>query len=95
MPQFHHLLGPLFRDAGLPKGVFQILNFSEKDVAERVEQIIAHDDIRVSLPIDALEEIKLMTDGQFHRVYRTGETSCFFMRSIPKVRPTSYLLAER
>jgi acyl-CoA reductase-like NAD-dependent aldehyde dehydrogenase len=48
MPQLHHLLGPLFRDAGLPPGVFQILNFSEKDVPQRVEQLIAHEDIRVS-----------------------------------------------
>ena len=49
MPQFHHLLGPLFRDAGLPEGVFQILNFSEEDVAQRVEQLISHEDVRVRI----------------------------------------------
>jgi hypothetical protein len=49
IPQFHHLLGPLFRDAGLPDGVLQILNFSEEDVAQRVEQLVAHEDIRVSI----------------------------------------------
>jgi acyl-CoA reductase-like NAD-dependent aldehyde dehydrogenase len=40
----------LFHDAGLPKGVFQILNLSEQDVAKRVEQLIAHEDIRVRTP---------------------------------------------
>ncbi|OCF61182.1 hypothetical protein L486_00827 [Kwoniella mangroviensis CBS 10435] len=47
LPQFFQLLGPLFQDAGLPKGALQILNFSERDVAERIEQIIAHRDVRM------------------------------------------------
>ncbi|WWD03538.1 hypothetical protein V865_001591 [Kwoniella europaea PYCC6329] len=47
LPQFFQLLGHLFQDAGLPKGALQILNFSEKDVAERIEQIIAHREVRM------------------------------------------------
>ncbi|OCF38361.1 hypothetical protein I317_07869 [Kwoniella heveanensis CBS 569] len=47
IPQLYHLLGPLFRDAGLPAGTLQILNFSEKDVAARVEQMISDDDVRM------------------------------------------------
>ncbi|WVR00226.1 hypothetical protein IAU59_007368 [Kwoniella sp. CBS 9459] len=47
IPQLYHLLGPLFRDAGLPTGTLQILNFSEKDVAARVEQMISDDHIRM------------------------------------------------
>jgi hypothetical protein len=66
IPQFHHLLGPLFRDAGLPDGVLQILNFSEEDVAQRVEQLVAHDDIRVATSIPS-DEV-LMTDDQFYRI---------------------------
>nr|XP_031860470.1 uncharacterized protein CI109_004081 [Kwoniella shandongensis]KAA5527542.1 hypothetical protein CI109_004081 [Kwoniella shandongensis] len=46
-PQFSHLFGPLFAEAGLPPGVLQILNLSEEDVAERVEQIISDDDVRM------------------------------------------------
>jgi acyl-CoA reductase-like NAD-dependent aldehyde dehydrogenase len=49
IPQFHQLLGPLFRDAGLPDGVLQILNFSEEDVEKRVEQLVAHENIRVGI----------------------------------------------
>lgn len=51
IPQLHQLLGPLFTDAGLPDGVLQILNFSERDVGQRVEQLISHDDVRVSLTL--------------------------------------------
>ncbi|WVW86088.1 hypothetical protein I302_108127 [Kwoniella bestiolae CBS 10118] len=47
LPQFFQLLGPLFQEAGLPKEALQVLNFSEKDVGERVEQIIAHSDVRM------------------------------------------------
>lgn len=65
MPQFHHLLGPLFRDAGLPEGVLQILNFSEEDVGERVEQLIAHEDVRVNYCYIRMMEI-LMVDDQFY-----------------------------
>jgi acyl-CoA reductase-like NAD-dependent aldehyde dehydrogenase len=69
IPQFHHLLGPLFRDAGLPDGVLQILNFSEEDVAQRVEQLVAHEDIRVGISIPG-DEV-LMIDDQFHWINRT------------------------
>ncbi|KAK8853148.1 hypothetical protein IAR55_003849 [Kwoniella newhampshirensis] len=47
IPQLSSLFGPLLGEAGLPPGVLQILNFSEEDVAERVEQIIADDDVRM------------------------------------------------
>jgi acyl-CoA reductase-like NAD-dependent aldehyde dehydrogenase len=47
IPQLHHLLGPLFADAGLPQGVLQILNFSETEVPDRIEQMIAHPDVRM------------------------------------------------
>lgn len=49
IPQLHSLLHPLFADAGLPAGALQILNYSEKDVGDRVEQIISSPDVRVSL----------------------------------------------
>ncbi|WRT70300.1 uncharacterized protein IL334_007298 [Kwoniella shivajii] len=47
LPQFYQLLNPLFEDAGLPKGVLQTLNFSDKDVPKRVEQMIAHRDVKM------------------------------------------------
>lgn len=48
IPQLHAALGPLFRDAGLPENVLQILNFSEEDVAQRMLQMISHRDVAVS-----------------------------------------------
>ncbi|WVF73045.1 hypothetical protein IAT40_007863 [Kwoniella sp. CBS 6097] len=47
IPQLYYLFGPLFKDAGLPDGTLQILNFSERDVAARVEQMISDDDVRM------------------------------------------------
>ncbi|WVQ79207.1 hypothetical protein IAT38_001303 [Cryptococcus sp. DSM 104549] len=47
VPQVTTLLAPLFADAGLPAGVFQILDFSDDQVAERVSQMIADDKIRI------------------------------------------------
>ncbi|WWC71941.1 uncharacterized protein I206_105900 [Kwoniella pini CBS 10737] len=47
LPQFFGLLAPLFEDAGLPKGVLQTLNLSEKDAPARVEQLIAHRDVKM------------------------------------------------
>ncbi|WWC91631.1 uncharacterized protein L201_006577 [Kwoniella dendrophila CBS 6074] len=47
LPQFFGLLGPLFQDSGLPKGALQTLNFSDKDVPERVDQMISHKDVRM------------------------------------------------
>lgn len=48
MPQLHNALARLFADAGLPDGALQIINFSEEDVAQRVEQLIADPLVRVS-----------------------------------------------
>ncbi|WWC64662.1 uncharacterized protein I303_107273 [Kwoniella dejecticola CBS 10117] len=47
LPQFFGLLAPLFEDAGLPKGALQTLHFAEKDAPDRVEQIIAHRDVKM------------------------------------------------
>ncbi|KAI9633985.1 aldehyde dehydrogenase domain-containing protein [Dioszegia hungarica] len=47
IPQIHALLHPLFADAGLPAGALQILHYSDEHVAERVEQMIAHPDVRM------------------------------------------------
>ncbi|OXG35780.1 aldehyde dehydrogenase [Cryptococcus neoformans Bt120] len=46
VPQLSTFIAALFNDAGLPPGVLQILSFSEDEVGKRVEQLIAHDDIR-------------------------------------------------
>ncbi|WVQ77709.1 hypothetical protein IAR50_007399 [Cryptococcus sp. DSM 104548] len=46
VPQASALLGPLFADAGLPEGVLQTLNFSERDVGARTSQLIADDNVR-------------------------------------------------
>jgi hypothetical protein len=48
IPQLHNALASLFADAGLPDGALQIINFSEDDVAQRVEQLIADPLVRVS-----------------------------------------------
>jgi hypothetical protein len=47
IPQVHAALGPLFRDAGLPENVLQILNFPEADVPSRMEQLISDRDVAV------------------------------------------------
>jgi benzaldehyde dehydrogenase (NAD) len=48
IPQLHGVLGPLFKDAGFPDGVVQVLHLSEGSVARDVEMMIAHKGIRVS-----------------------------------------------
>jgi hypothetical protein len=85
IPQFHQLLGPLFRDAGLPDGVLQILNFSEEDVAQRVEQLVAHEDIRVGIPIPG-DEV-LTKDDQFHRIDWTRTQAVCALWETSQVRP--------
>ncbi|GFZ48629.1 hypothetical protein JCM24511_06378 [Saitozyma sp. JCM 24511] len=47
IPQLHNALARLFADAGLPDGALQIINFSEEDVAQRVEQLIADPLVRM------------------------------------------------
>jgi hypothetical protein len=81
IPQFHGILGPLFRDAGLPEGVLQILNFAEEDVAERVEQLVAHEDVRVS----ACRLEALTIDDQLYRVHQSWSEAICFMRQAPEV----------
>jgi acyl-CoA reductase-like NAD-dependent aldehyde dehydrogenase len=56
IPQLYNALASLFADAGLPDGALQIINFSEEDVAQRVEQLIADPLVRVSrvrIPVTA------------------------------------------
>jgi hypothetical protein len=85
IPQFHQLLGPLFRDAGLPDGVLQILNFSEEDVAQRVEQLVAHEDIRVgtSIPSDEV----LMKDDQLYWIDWSWTEALCALWTASQVRP--------
>jgi hypothetical protein len=85
IPQFHHLLGPLFRDAGLPDGVLQILNFSEEDVARRVEQLVAHEDIRVNTSIPS-DEV-LMKDDQLYWIDWSWTEAICALWEASKARP--------
>jgi hypothetical protein len=63
----HNLFASLFADAGLPPGCLQILNFSNEDVAARVEQMIAHPDVRVC------RNLKLLADPVVGEFYRLGQ----------------------
>lgn len=45
-PKTHHLLGQLFRDAGLPPGVLNIVQHSRQDAAAVVDTLIAHPEVR-------------------------------------------------
>jgi len=41
-PRVHSLIGSLFVEAGLPKGVLNIINIAPKDAPKVCEAIIAH-----------------------------------------------------
>lgn len=89
------MLAPLFEDAGLPKGVLQVLNFSETDVVDRIEQLVAHPKIRVSTPsrceagmplAQSSEHLLIRADGQFHRIDQDWSGYGQGLRSASQVR---------
>ncbi|CED83284.1 Aldehyde dehydrogenase [Phaffia rhodozyma] len=47
IPYTHSLMGELFKDAGLPDGVLNIVQFDPDNVSSLVEQTIAHKDIKM------------------------------------------------
>lgn len=51
IPSLHYKLGQLLKDAGLPDGVFNIVQFGNEDVAQRVEKIIGDPRTRVSIAL--------------------------------------------
>lgn len=48
-PKTHYLWGQLFKDAGLPDGCLNIVNYSAQEAPQLSELIIVHKDVRVSL----------------------------------------------
>jgi acyl-CoA reductase-like NAD-dependent aldehyde dehydrogenase len=45
-PKLHHLLVKIFEEAGLPKGVINVIQVSREKAAEVTEAVIAHPAIR-------------------------------------------------
>lgn len=48
IPETHFLLGQLFKDAGLPDGCLNILQFDNEDVGKMVDSVIGDPRVRVS-----------------------------------------------
>jgi acyl-CoA reductase-like NAD-dependent aldehyde dehydrogenase len=46
IPRTHHFIGEIFRDAGLPEGVLNIVQHSRENAAEVVNALIAHPAVR-------------------------------------------------
>jgi hypothetical protein len=47
IPRTHYLLGRLFKDAGLPDGVLNVIQLDESTVAADVERVIGDDRVRM------------------------------------------------
>lgn len=47
LPRTHYLLGRLFKDAGLPDGCLNIVQFAEDTVGKDVERVIADERVRM------------------------------------------------